>query len=156
MWDLGAGSGAISIEWMRAAPRARAIAIEKRAERVARIKKNADVLGVPEISVVEAEAPEALSGLEAPDAVFMGGGLSLPGGEKSVARALSALSPGGRLVANAVTVAGEASLQDLQARHGGELIRLQVAKAEPVGRQLGWRSMMPVTQWAVQLPWAAA
>ncbi len=155
LWDIGAGSGAISIEWVRAAPRARAIAIEERPERASLIRQNAEKLGVPEIGIIQAGAPAALSGLEAPDAVFIGGGLTREGGEKSVECALSALSPGGRLVANAVTIAGEALLQRLQMHHDGDLMRVQVSRAKLVGRQLGWHPMMPVTQWVLQRPWAA-
>jgi precorrin-6Y C5,15-methyltransferase (decarboxylating) len=153
LWDIGAGSGSIAIEWMRAAPWARAIAIEQRAERAATIARNAEALGVPDLRIVEGVAPGALHALAVPDAVFIGGGIGGAGGEQTVRHALDTLAPGGRLVANAVTLAGEAALVALQARHGGELARIAVAHAGPVGAHLGWRTLMPVTQWAWQKAW---
>jgi precorrin-6Y C5,15-methyltransferase (decarboxylating) len=156
LWDVGAGSGAVAIEWMRAAPRARAIAIEPKSERRALIRQNAEALGVPDIEIVAGRAPDALAGLAAPDAVFIGGGIGRDGGAASAELAHAALGGGGRLVANAVTVAGEAALTALQARFGGELTRIAVARAEPLGASLGWRALMPVTQWALVKPRSAA
>jgi precorrin-6Y C5,15-methyltransferase (decarboxylating) len=98
-------------------------------------------------------APGELHALAVPDAVFIGGGIGGAGGEQTVRHALDTLAPGGRLVANAVTLAGEAALAALQARHGGELARIAVAHAGPVGAHLGWRTLMPVTQWAWQKAW---
>ncbi|MBI3505956.1 MAG: precorrin-6y C5,15-methyltransferase (decarboxylating) subunit CbiE [Proteobacteria bacterium] len=149
LWDVGAGSGSIAIEWLRAAPRTRAIAIERDAARRARIARNAETLGVPELAVVAGEAPAALDGLEAPDAVFIGGGASIPG---LIERCWAALEPGGTLVANAVTLESEAVLAGWHDRHGGDLVRLSVAHAEPVGPHHGWRPAMPVTQLAVKKP----
>lgn len=146
LWDIGAGSGSVGVEWMRAAPRARAIGIEPRADRAARARRNAHALGVPAYTVIEGRAPEALSGLAPPDAVFIGGGLTVPGLFEA---AWDALAPGGRLVANAVTLESEARLLALAAAHGGDLTRISLARAEPVGRMTGWRPAMPVTQWAV-------
>jgi precorrin-6B C5,15-methyltransferase / cobalt-precorrin-6B C5,C15-methyltransferase len=147
LWDVGAGCGSIAIEWMRAADRATAIAIERDEARRDFIQRNAAALGVPSLRIVAGEAPAALAGLPAPDAVFIGGGLSTP---QLVDTALAALKPGGRLVANAVTLEGEAALVALQARHGGELTRLAVSRAEPVGPFQGWRALMPVTQWSLR------
>ncbi|WP_414713966.1 precorrin-6y C5,15-methyltransferase (decarboxylating) subunit CbiE [Shinella sp.] len=144
LWDIGAGSGSIGIEWMLADPSLRAIAIEGHPERAARIRRNAQNFGVPGLSVVEGVAPGALAGLAAPDAVFIGGG----GSEAGVMEAaLAGLKPGGRLVANAVTTEMEAVLLAHHARLGGSLIRIDIARASPVGTMTGWRPAMPVTQW---------
>ncbi|MBV8538563.1 MAG: precorrin-6y C5,15-methyltransferase (decarboxylating) subunit CbiE [Alphaproteobacteria bacterium] len=147
LWDVGAGCGSIGIEWMRAAERTTAIAIERDEARRDYIARNAAALGVPGLRIVAGEAPAALTGLPAPDAVFIGGGLSAP---QLVETCLSALKPGGRLVANAVTLEAEAALVALRGRHGGELVRLAISRAAPVGPFQGWRSLMPVTQWALR------
>jgi len=149
LWDIGGGSGSISIEWMLRDPSMRAIAIEANAERAARIGRNASACGVPGLTVVEGRAPHALAGLPTPDGVFVGGGGSEPG---VMDAAVAALPSGGRLVANAVTLEMEALLLSLQARHGGELIRLSVSRAVPVGTMQGWRPAMPVTQWSWAKP----
>jgi precorrin-6Y C5,15-methyltransferase (decarboxylating) len=142
--DIGAGCGSIGIEWMRAEEHARAIALEPRAERRALAARNAAALGVPRLDIRGASAPEALDSLPAPDAIFIGGGLSEP----TIAASMPILKPGGRLVAHAVTLESEAVLLAAYARHGGELVRLSVARAEPVGTFSAWRPAMPVTQWA--------
>ncbi|WP_440982519.1 precorrin-6y C5,15-methyltransferase (decarboxylating) subunit CbiE [Shinella sumterensis] len=144
LWDVGAGSGSIGIEWMLADPSLSAIAIEGHPERAARIRRNAGKFGVPGLAVVEGTAPGALAGLAAPDAVFIGGG----GSEAGVMdAAIAGLKPGGRLVANAVTTEMEAVLLAHHARLGGALIRIDIARASPVGQMTGWRPAMPVTQW---------
>ncbi|MGZ8369373.1 MAG: precorrin-6y C5,15-methyltransferase (decarboxylating) subunit CbiE [Rhodoplanes sp.] len=145
LWDIGAGSGSIAIEWMLADPSMRALAIEARADRAARIRRNAAAFGVPGLDVIEGAAPNALGGLPAPDAIFIGGGASDPG---VLDAALAALRPGGRLVVSAVTLETEAVLIARHAALGGELIRIAVARADPVGGKTGWRPAMPVTQWA--------
>jgi precorrin-6B C5,15-methyltransferase / cobalt-precorrin-6B C5,C15-methyltransferase len=147
LWDVGAGCGSIGIEWMRAADSAAAIAIERDAARRDYIARNAADLGVPALQIVAGDAPAALAGLPAPDAVFIGGGLSTP---QLAGTCLAALKPDGRLVANVVTLEGEAALIACHARHGGELVRLAISRAAPVGPFQGWRSLMPVTQWAVR------
>jgi precorrin-6Y C5,15-methyltransferase (decarboxylating) len=147
LWDVGAGSGSIGIEWMRSHPASRAIAVEARDDRLARIAANASALGVPGLRIMAGTAPEALAGLPSPDAVFVGGGVSVPG---IIEACEAALRPGGRLVANAVTVETESVLAAWHARLGGTLTRLQVQRAEPVGRFTGWRPALPVTQWALQ------
>ncbi len=149
LWDIGAGSGSVSISWMLAHPSLSAIAIEKDGERAARIARNAANLGVPGLTVVEGAAPDALAGLAAPDAIFIGGGGSRPG---VVERAMAAPSPRGRLVANAVTLEMEAVLLDHHARLGGDLTRVDVARAGPVGGMTGWRPAMPVVQWRWSKP----
>lgn len=146
LWDIGAGCGSVGIEWMRAARSTRAIAIEPVEARRSMIAHNATALGSPGLEIVAGTAPDALARLEEPDAVFIGGGMSVEGVFEA---AWGALKPSGRLVANAVTVESEARLFALQSAHGGELIRLQVSRAEPVGRYLGWKPLMPVTIWSV-------
>ncbi|MEU4688120.1 precorrin-6y C5,15-methyltransferase (decarboxylating) subunit CbiE [Actinoplanes sp. NPDC023714] len=149
LWDVGAGSGSVGIEWMRSHPACRAIGVESSAERVATITANAAALGVPGLRVVHGRAPEALDGLPTPDTIFIGGGVTRDG---VLDRCLAALRPGGRLVANAVTVESEAVLAAAYAKHGGELTRLTVQRGSPVGGFTGWRSFMPVTIWSVVLP----
>ena len=146
LWDVGAGSGSVGIEWMRAHPSCRAVAVEASADRAERIARNAARLGVPYLRVVHGRAPEVLSGLPAPDAVFVGGGLTTPG---LVDACWTALATGGRLVANAVTIEGEAVLGTWFSRVGGELVRIGVQRAEPVGTFTGWKPAMPVTVWSV-------
>lgn len=145
LWDIGSGCGSVAVEWMRGARYARAIGIEPRADRRAMAAANALALGVPKLQLVEGRAPVALSGLEPPDAVFVGGGLSAETAEA----ALAALRPLGRLVCNAVTLESEALLLDLCKRHGGKLVKLSVERAAPVGGRTGWRPLRPVTQWSL-------
>lgn len=143
LWDIGAGCGSVAIEWMRAARDMEAVGLEPDPARRAMAETNKLRLGAPRLRLVEATAPAGLADLPPPDAVFIGGGLS-----RAVATAaMAALPPHGRLVANAVTLESEAILSALQAAHGGDLIRVQIARAEPVGRYRGWRAHMPVTQW---------
>ena len=144
LWDIGAGSGSIGIEWMLADQSMKAIAIEAHPERAARITRNAARFGVPGLFLVEGEAPAALDGLPQPDAIFIGGGGSEAGVFDAAVRALK---PGGRLVANAVTLEMEAVLLSAQAKLGGSLIRMEVSRAAPVGSMQGWKPAMPVTQW---------
>ncbi|QIP86722.1 precorrin-6y C5,15-methyltransferase (decarboxylating) subunit CbiE [Streptomyces sp. Tu 2975] len=146
LWDIGGGSGSLAIEWMRTHPSCRAVTVERDPVRAARIARNADRLGVPALRVVTGAAPDALAGLPVPAAVFIGGGLTAPG---LLDACWDALPPGGRLVANTVTLESEALLAERYARHGGELVRLAVSHAVPVGGFTGWRQAMPVTQWSV-------
>lgn len=149
LWDVGGGAGSLAIEWMRTHPSCRAVTVERDPARAARITANAERLGVPALRVVTGAAPGALAGLPTPDAVFVGGGLTAPG---LLDACWDALPAGGRLVANTVTLESEALLADRYRRHGGELVRLAVAHAVPVGGFTGWRQAMPVTQWAVRKP----
>jgi precorrin-6B C5,15-methyltransferase / cobalt-precorrin-6B C5,C15-methyltransferase len=146
LWDVGAGSGSVGIEWMRVHPASRAIAIEPRADRRVHIARNAAALGVPGLAVIAGEAPQALAGLPRPDAVFIGGGLTADG---AVAACWEVLAPGGRLVANAVTLEGERILADWRDRAGGTLTRLGIERAGQLGGFTAWRPALPVTQWAV-------
>jgi precorrin-6Y C5,15-methyltransferase (decarboxylating) len=142
LWDVGAGSGSIGIEWMLADPANRAIAIEANAERAARAARNALNLGVPALEVVVGRAPEAFRDLGTPGAVFIGGGAA-----GAIEAAAAALRPGGRLVVNAVTLETQALLVEERAKRGGDLVQIAVAHAEPVGRFTGWRTAMPIVQW---------
>jgi precorrin-6B C5,15-methyltransferase / cobalt-precorrin-6B C5,C15-methyltransferase len=142
LWDVGAGCGSIGIEWMRAHPACRAIAIEANEGRQRLIEYNRDALGVPALQLVRGEAPDALEALAAPDAVFIGGGLTAPG---LLDACWSRLRQGGRLVANAVTLQSEAALVQWRARHGGELTRIGIAQAEPLGSFDTWRPALPIT-----------
>jgi precorrin-6Y C5,15-methyltransferase (decarboxylating) len=144
LWDVGAGSGSVAIEWMLADPSLRAVAIEARADRSGRVSRNAAAFGVPDLAVIEGTAPTALRGLEPPDAIFIGGGASAPG---VLDTCVAALKPGGRLVANAVTLETESALIARHAALGGELARIAVSRADQVGNKTGWRPAMPVTQW---------
>ena len=146
LWDVGAGCGSISIEWLRSHPRCRAIAVESHPTRLQQIAQNAATLGVPNLEIVSGRAPEALQGLPMPDAIFIGGGLTT---ERLLEICWNALQPGGRLVANAVTVETEQQIFAAQQHLGGSLIRLAVQRAEPVGKFLGWKAMAPITQWTV-------
>ncbi len=146
LWDVGLGAGSVAIEWLLRHPSLRAIGIESRADRADRAARNAASLGTPELTIVQGAAPLALQGLAAPDAVFVGGGM----GDDGVFEAVwGALKPGGRLVVNAVSLETESRLGDYFRAHGGELVRLQVARADRVGSMYGWRPAMPVTQWRV-------
>ena len=146
LWDVGAGSGSIGIEWMRTHPSCRAIAVESAPDRAERIVRNAGRLGVPDLQVVEGRAPGALAGLPTPDAVFVGGGVTVPG---LLAACWEALGPGGRLVVNAVTLESEAWVARWHAEVGGELTRLQVSHASAVGGFTALRPALPVTIWSV-------
>jgi len=144
LWDVGAGAGSVAIEWMLIDPMMRAIAVEQREDRAARIRRNAAACGVPGLEVVEGMAPTALTTLAPPDAVFIGGGA----GEAGLLEvAVRALRPGGRLAVNAVTLETEALLLAFQAAHGGELVRIAIAHAAPLGGKTGWRPALPITQW---------
>jgi precorrin-6Y C5,15-methyltransferase (decarboxylating) len=142
LWDVGAGCGSISIEWMRSHPSCRAFAIEGNDGRQALIRANADNLGVPNLELVAGAAPAALAGLAQPDAVFIGGGVTEPG---VIEACWAALRPGGRLVANAVTVQSEVLLIAWQEKVGGELTRIAVSHSKPLGGFDVWRAALPVT-----------
>jgi precorrin-6Y C5,15-methyltransferase (decarboxylating) len=145
LWDIGAGSGSVAIEWLLADPPfMRAVAIEAHADRAARIRRNAAAFGVPSLEVVHGAVPTALAGLPTPNAIFIGGGASDPG---VLDAALAALPTAGRLVVNAVTLETEALLLARHAALGGELIRIAISHAAAVGEKTGWRPAMPVTQW---------
>ena len=148
LWDVGAGCGSVGIEWMRSARGARAIAVERNGERLAFVERNAERLGTPGLGVMHGEAPGALADLDGPpDAVFVGGGLSAPG---LLRGCWDALSPGGRLVAHAVSLEGEQALIAAHAKLGGELSRIAVSHAVPLGRYHAFRPGYPVTELAVR------
>ncbi|WWF46239.1 precorrin-6y C5,15-methyltransferase (decarboxylating) subunit CbiE [Pseudomonas trivialis] len=142
LWDVGAGSGSIGIEWMRTHPSCRALAIEADGGRQGLIEHNRDALGVPGLQLIRGKAPGVLTGLEAPDAIFIGGGVTREG---VLETCWQQLRPGGRLVANAVTLQSEMTLMNWRARHGGELTRIHVAQAQPLGEFDTWRQALPIT-----------
>lgn len=142
LWDVGAGCGSVGIEWMRAHPSCRAIAVESDEGRQAFIEHNRDALGVPGLQLVRGRAPGALAGLPAPDAIFVGGGVTR---ENVLADCWAALKPGGRLVANAVTLQSELALVQWREHYGGELTRLHIAQASPLGEFDTWRQALPIT-----------
>lgn len=147
LWDVGGGSGSIAVEWLRAHETTRAITVERDPARVGRIVRNAASLGVPRLQVVTGAAPEALAELPTPDVVFVGGGLTAPGLFEAC---WSALRVGGRFVTNAVTLESQGVVMRLQKEHGGELVKIDVARTTPVGGFTGWRAAMTVVQWSVQ------
>jgi precorrin-6Y C5,15-methyltransferase (decarboxylating) len=148
LWDIGAGSGSIAIEWMLAHPSLTAVAVERRSDRVARIKRNAVSLGVPDLHVVEGAVPQALDQLAPPDAAFIGGGATTPG---LIERVQAALKPQGRLVVNAVTLETEGLLLEAHAQYGGTMTRVEIHHTRPVGaadgRFTSWRPGNPIVQW---------
>ncbi|WP_339631691.1 precorrin-6y C5,15-methyltransferase (decarboxylating) subunit CbiE [uncultured Sneathiella sp.] len=143
LWDIGAGCGSVAIEWMRCDPRNRAIAVEARKDRFDLIEKNRVNLGVPQLKTLNATAPDALVGLEAPDAIFIGGGLNVEGIFEA---SWKALKPGGRLVANAVTIEGEQRLFQLHDSYDGALTRLNYSRAEKIGGFTSWKPFRQITQ----------
>jgi precorrin-6Y C5,15-methyltransferase (decarboxylating) len=149
LWDVGAGCGSVAIEWLRACDDLSAIAIERDPARVAMIARNAAALGVPDLRIINGAAPQALGDLPTPNVIFVGGGIAEPG---LLPALWQALRPGGRLVANVISVEGERTVLDGQARHGGNLTRLGVSRAEPLGGRHAWRPLIAVTQWASVKP----
>ena len=147
LWDVGAGAGSVAIEWMLADTSMRAIAIEARSERAARIRGNAAAFGVPGLDLIEGAAPAAFEGLAQPDAVFIGGGAAI-----ALDAAVRALRPGGRLVVNAVTTETEALLLHRRTTLGGELRRIAISRVEALGGRETWRPALPVTQWVWAKP----
>lgn len=147
LWDIGGGSGSIAIEWLLAHPATEAVSIEQSPDRAARIRANADRLGVDRLRVVQGQAPAALDGLAPPQAVFLGGGMT----EALLSDLTGRLAPGTRLVAHAVTLESEAVLAAWSARLGGHLLRVELAEAAPIGSRRGWKSAYPVVQWRVVL-----
>jgi precorrin-6Y C5,15-methyltransferase (decarboxylating) len=144
LWDVGAGSGSVAVEWCRSTPGCTAVAFELDERRRLNIGFNAAANGV---SVeVRGTAPDEFAEAPAPSAIFVGGGLTRPG---LLDACLDLLPAGGHLVANAVTVESEAVLAQECSRRGGELRRFQHYQGEPLGGFTGWRPQYPVTQWSV-------
>jgi precorrin-6Y C5,15-methyltransferase (decarboxylating) len=147
LWDIGAGSGSIGIEWMLAHPRNRAVAIEVREDRAACIARNAAALGVPDLEILTGDALALMKNLPLPDAIFVGGG-----GSVVIDAAWTYLEKGRRFVANAVTIETQSHLAECHAEHGGALVSLSIAHPQIVGGYRSWRPAMPVVQWAVTKP----
>ncbi len=144
LWDIGAGSGSVGIEWMLAHPSNRAIAIERDPTRAARIARNAAALGVPDLSIVEGSAPDVLQGLPRPDAIFIGGGAT----DHTIDTAWTALLGGGRIVVNSITIETQVELIRYFSKLGGKLKTIQIAHADPIGGFNAMRPAMTVTQWS--------
>ncbi|PSH69246.1 cobalamin biosynthesis bifunctional protein CbiET [Phyllobacterium brassicacearum] len=149
LWDVGAGCGSIGIEWMRAHPACRTLAIEADSKRQELILRNSHALGVPDLKLVRGKAPAALAGLMAPDAIFIGGGVTDDGVMQTC---WECLKPGGRLVANAVTIQSEMTLIRWRDTYGGDLTKLGVSHAQPLGSFDTWRAVLPVTVYSVNKP----
>ena len=147
LWDVGAGCGSVAIEWLRCDRRCRAIAIESDSKRLSLIASNADALGCSDLVLIEGQAPTCLHGLPTPDAIFIGGGLSQTTDSRLLEVCWQALRSGGRLVANAVTLQAEQKLLNWFERYEGKLVRLQITRAQPIGGVIGWKPLMPVTQY---------
>ncbi len=147
LWDIGGGTGSISIEWLMCDPTLTAATIEPRADRAERIRRNADALGQDRLKVVHGTAPEALADLDQPDVVFVGGGLSAD----LLNWLQENLSAGTRLIANAVTLESEALLAEWQTKLGGDLLRIELSQASALGDRRGWKSAYPVVQWSARL-----
>lgn len=146
LWDVGAGSGSIAIEWLLSDPANRAIAIEAREDRARLIRRNAQNLGVPHIEIVTGKAPKAFANLPQPQAIFIGGGVT---DASLFDTAYATLSTGGRLVVNAVTLEAEAALIRRFKAVGGDLIRIAIARTNPLGSYQACRPALPVTQWSL-------
>jgi precorrin-6B C5,15-methyltransferase / cobalt-precorrin-6B C5,C15-methyltransferase len=146
LWDVGAGCGSISIEWLRSHPRCQAIAIEQHPQRLQLIGDNMAALGTPQLQLVQGKAPAALVDLPTPDAIFIGGGLTTP---ELLATCWAALRSGGRLVANAVTIESELQLLQWHQQVGGELTRIAIQRTQTIGGFLGWKPLKPITQLVV-------
>ncbi|BAZ83855.1 precorrin-6y C5,15-methyltransferase (decarboxylating) subunit CbiE [Dolichospermum compactum] len=144
LWDVGAGCGSISIEWLRSDRRCRAIAIEQNATRLNYIADNATALGTPNLQIMAGKALEVIPNLPAPNAIFIGGGVTVP---EILENCWNTLLPGGRMVVNVVTLEGEKRLYQWHEKVGGNFTRIAIQRAEPIGKFLGWKAMSPVTQW---------
>ena len=153
LWDIGAGSGSVGIEWMLAHPTNRAIGIERDETRAARAVRNAVALGVPQLDIRKGSAPDALDGLPSPDAIFIGSGSAF---RELIDTCWNALKPGGRIVVNSVTLESELGVLAAYHAHGGTLTRFAVERAGPLGKRMTWRPALPIIQWVSRKPGAGA
>ena len=147
LWDIGGGSGSISIEWLLTHPSLQATIVEANRDRADRIRRNAKSLGVDRLQVVEGKAPEALDSLPLPNAVFIGGGLS----EALLQKLTNDLPSGTRIVANAVTLESESLLVQWHGKLGGDLLRIDLSSLASIGPKRGWKAAYPLVQWSVTL-----
>jgi precorrin-6Y C5,15-methyltransferase (decarboxylating) len=153
LWDIGAGSGSVGIEWMLAHPANRTIGIERDETRAARAVRNAVALGVPQLDIRKGSAPDALDGLASPDAIFIGCGSAF---RELIDTCWKALKPGGRIVVNSVTLESELGVLAAYHAHGGTLTRFAVERAEPLGKRMTWRPALPIIQWVSRKPGVGA
>ena len=147
LWDIGAGSGSISIEWLLSHPTCQAISLEADATRVERIARNAVRFGVERLNIIHATVPEGLDGLDPPDVVFIGGGLNA----SVLSAVLERIGVGTRLVVNAVTVESESLIIEKQREMGGQLLRFDISSLNSLGTKRGWKAAYPVVQWSVTI-----
>lgn len=147
LWDVGAGSGSVAIEWMRCGQNMNSIAFEYNSQRIERIRRNAEKLGAPRIKIVPGLLPGTLENQPSPDAVFQGGAIF---SEEIFSHCWEKLKPGGHFVANAVTLEGEAALIRRHDKYGGELLRLEISHSDQLGSWRSYRPQRPVTQWRIR------
>lgn len=147
LWDLGVGAGSVLVEWLRALPSTRAVGVERREDRLANARTNVERFGVADrAQLIAGDITHEVASLPAPDAVFIGGGLSTG----VLATCVDRLSPGGRIVAHGVTVEAEIQLAEAQRTHGGGLTRMAVELGDSIGSFRGWQPLRTITQWAVE------
>lgn len=132
-WDVGAGTGSVSIEMAEAAEDGQVFAIERNADACALIERNKRHLGVLNVTVVEGSAPEALFDLPAPTHVFIGGS----GGNLSeILETALSKNPAVRIVLNTVTAEtfaeATAAIKALQLKNE-EIVELNVSRSRKVG-----------------------
>jgi len=149
LWDVGAGCGSVAIEWMRTGKNMRAIAFERDDKRLLMIADNAAALGTPLLEIIAGTAPGCCENKDIPDAIFIGGGISTP---ELFEHCWNILPARGRLVANVVTLEGEAKVNELSSQHGGELARISISRAQPIGAYRSWQPFRAVTQWSITKP----
>ena len=145
LWDLGSGSGSIAIEWLLSGPSMKATSVEKNSIRAENINLNAAKLGVDWIEVIESDIMDALSKLDRPDAVFIGGGFSAESFEKI----WKIIPAGTRLVVNGVTIETDRLIIDCAENFGGQLLRFEYSQPKKIGGKSSWKASYPITQWVV-------
>ena len=146
LWDIGGGSGSVSVEWCLAARGARAITFEPREDRLTNIRNNAEKFGISHrMKPIIGKAPDVLDGIEMPDTVFIGGG----GSQALLDHLWQILPQGTRIVANGVTLETETLLMAAHKARGGHLLKAEIAEVSPLGSMRGWDRARPVIQWSV-------
>ena len=135
VWDVGAGTGSMSVEAALLANQGHVYAIERNAEGVSLIEKNREKFGVDNLTAVEGEAPDALKGLPDCNAAIIGGSGSRL---SDILDEISArLKTGGRVVINCITIQTLAAALDYMRGHDGdfsyEAIQVQINRLQAVG-----------------------